>query len=202
MYPNYNMVAHIDMSMVAERVTKMCYYNIAQFRQAIQRVCNCQTTFFPANTVRHQFSIKFDLYARKQTTYRALVTLCDQLEIPDEMPRKQLRNMIVGTDLTTETPINKLLDNKEEDQTNSKKSAASEQTNDTSTCIKREASLAIVSGAPSDAFVNGKAVTIADVAGRIIGAYDLPKKTRTIEDKAYTIRYTYATFKYHLLTLV
>ena len=36
MYPNYNLTKHIDMSTVAERVNGMCYYNVAQFRQAIQ----------------------------------------------------------------------------------------------------------------------------------------------------------------------
>ena len=33
------------------------------------------------------------------------VALCDSLEIHEEMPRKQLRNMIIGTDLTTENPL-------------------------------------------------------------------------------------------------
>ena len=75
MYPNYNLSTHLDMSMVAERVTKMCYFNIAQFRQAVQRVCFCQTDFFPPNSTRHQFAVKFDQYARKQTTYREVAYL-------------------------------------------------------------------------------------------------------------------------------
>ena len=34
-----------------------------------------------------------------------------------------------------------------------------------------------------------KKVTLGDITGRVIGAPTLPKKTRTIEDKAYTISY-------------
>jgi len=98
--------------------------------------------------------------------------------------------MIIGTDLTSESPISAApgnalpkpkLDSTQDQNENS--------SNPESNSIKRETSLSIISGAAPDAYVNGKAVTLADVTGRIIGAYDLPKKTRTIEDKAYTIRY-------------
>merc|ERR1711924_449701 len=55
--------------------------------------------------------------------------------------------------------------------------------------VKQEASLGIISGAPCEELHNRKPITLGDVTGKIIGAYDLPKKTRTIEDKAYTISY-------------
>merc|ERR1712130_179302 len=198
LYPNYNLTTHLDMSIVASRVNKLCYFNVAQFRQAIQRVCQCQTQFFPANTVRHQFSIKFEQYARKQTTYRALVSLCDQLEIPEEMPRKQLRNMIVGTDLTTENAL-------EEEGKNAAPVAHANgaiATVDVDMAdpagIKQEKSLPIVARTDCDALINGRPMTMADITGKVIGAHDLPKRTRTIEDKAYTINYlsygNYASF--------
>ena len=49
--------------------------------------------------------------------------------------------------------------------------------------------LSIASGAFNEAHINGKPVTIGDITGKVIGAPMLPRRTRTIEDKAYTIRY-------------
>jgi hypothetical protein len=58
--------------------------------------------------------------------------------------------------------------------------------------------LSIASGAFNEAHINGKPVTIGDITGKVIGAPMLPRRTRTIEDKAYTISYmnygAYGTF--------
>ena len=109
--------------MVMKRIDKLCYFNVAQFRQAVSNVVKCQTDFFPSNTVRHEFAFKFEQFSRKLTTYRSLLVshhptrtqlfevvfcknnfqnLCTQLEIKDELSKKDLRDMLVGSDLTTE----------------------------------------------------------------------------------------------------
>ena len=110
--------------------------------------------------------------------------LCDSLEIHEEMPRKQLRNMIIGTDLTTENP---LIDSDKESESAEPQSPEPMAIEGPKT-VDQETSLKIISGAPCEDLYNGNPVTLGDVTGKIIGAFDLPKKTRTIEDKAYTIR--------------
>ena len=111
--------------------------------------------------------------------------MCDSLEIQEEMPRKQLRNMIIGTDLTTE---NAVIDS-DKDSEPVEPEHPQDIEMEVAPTVKQEASLGIISGAPCEELHNGKPITLGDVTGKIIGAYDLPKKTRTIEDKAYTIRY-------------
>ena len=59
--------------MVMKRIDKLCYFNVAQFRQAVSNVVKCQTDFFPSNTVRHEFAFKFEQFSRKLTTYRSLL---------------------------------------------------------------------------------------------------------------------------------
>ena len=68
----------------------------------------CQTTFFPANTVRHEFAFRLEQFARKQTTYRALVNLCKELEIKDEISKKEMRDILVGTEMDSERPFKEL----------------------------------------------------------------------------------------------
>lgn len=198
LYPNYNFNDHFDMSHVAKRIDQLCYYNIYQFRQAVDIVTKIQTDFFPHNTVRHEFALKFDQFTRKQTTYRALVNLCTRLEIKDEISKKELRDMLVGTELITEIPYkeppknNITTDIREPDHMHQ----------DGGNFPRRQAdnftTLSIASGAFNEAHINGKPVTIGDITGKVIGAPMLPRRTRTIEDKAYTISYmnygAYGTF--------
>ena len=73
LYPNYDFSKHFDMMMVMKRIEKLCYFNVAQFRQAVSNVVKCQTDFFPLNTVRHEFAFKFEQFSRKLTTYRSLL---------------------------------------------------------------------------------------------------------------------------------
>ena len=73
LYPNYDFSKHFDMMMVMKRIDKLCYFNVAQFRQAVSNVVKCQTDFFPSNTVRHEFAFKFEQFSRKLTTYRSLL---------------------------------------------------------------------------------------------------------------------------------
>ena len=69
LYPNYNFNEHFDMSHVAKRIDQLCYYNIYQFRQAVDNVTKIQTDFFPHNTVR-----KCSLYIQL-TIYSVFYTL-------------------------------------------------------------------------------------------------------------------------------
>ena len=106
--------------------------------------------------------------------------------------------MLVGSDLTTEIAF---IDEPEKNSPNQpfgSKSNAPDRTmvpseNNDETFKRRESdnftTLSIASGAFNEAHINGKPVTIGDLTGKVIGAPMLPRRTRTIEDKAYTIRY-------------
>merc|ERR1712131_427171 len=201
LYPNYDHSKHFDMIMVMKRIDKLCYFNVAQFRQAVSNVVKCQTDFFPSNTVRHEFAFKFEQFSRKLTTYRSLLNLCAQLEIKEELSKKDLRDMLVGSDLTTEiafideepekNPTNQPFGLKNKPVDVAITSSSPENSDET---FKRRESdnfttLSIASGAFNEAHINGKPVTIGDLTGKVIGAPMLPRRTRTIEDKAYTISY-------------
>ena len=60
------------MMMVMKRIDKLCYFNVAQFRQAVSHVVKCQTDFFPANTVRHEFAFKFEQFSINQSPYEKI----------------------------------------------------------------------------------------------------------------------------------
>jgi hypothetical protein len=189
------------MMMVMKRIDKLCYFNVAQFRQAVSNVVKCQTDFFPSNTVRHEFAFKFEQFSRKLTTYRSLLNLCTQLEIKEELSKKDLRDMLVGSDLTTEIAF--IDEEPEKNQPTNQPFGSTNKTVDgamtsspenTDETFKRRESdnfttLSIASGAFNEAHINGKPVTIGDLTGKVIGAPMLPRRTRTIEDKAYTISY-------------
>jgi hypothetical protein len=203
LYPNYDFSKHFDMMMVSKRIEKLSYFNVAQFRQAVSNVVKCQTDFFPSNTVRHEFAFKFEQFSRKLTTYRSLLNLCTQLEIKDELSKKDLRDMLVGSDLTTEIEFIDEPENKtpaanksfgSKNNTANEAMASTSRTEHTEETFKRRGSdnfttLTIASGAFNEAHINGKPVTIGDLTGKVIGAPMLPRRTRTIEDKAYTISY-------------
>jgi len=207
LYPNYPFDRHLDMSIVSQRVDQLCYFNIAQYRAAVNQVVKCQTTFFPSNTIRHEFAFRFEQFARKQTTYRALVNLCKELEIKDELSKKEMRDILVGTDMSTER---KTIDaplggaTPEVDSAGLVSTLISTSSQPPELAMLPElladakfprrqgdnfTTLPIASGAFNEAHINGKPVTLGDITGRVIGAPTLPKKTRTIEDKAYTISY-------------
>ena len=96
--------------------------------------------------------------------------------------------MIVGTDLTTENA----LEEEDKNATNVAHANGSVDTVDVEMAdgagIKQEKSLPIVARTDCDTLINGRPMTLADITGKVIGAHDLPKKTRTIEDKAYTVK--------------
>ena len=126
--------------------------------------------------------------------------LCTQLEIKEELSKKDLRDMLVGSDLTTEiafideepekSPTNQPFGSK--NRTPDTEAITSSPENTDETFKRRESdnftTLSIASGAFNEAHINGKPVTIGDLTGKVIGAPMLPRRTRTIEDKAYTIR--------------
>ena len=89
LYPNYDHSKHFDMIMVMKRIDKLCYFNVAQFRQAVSNVVKCQTDFFPSNTVRHEFAFKFEQFSRKLTTYRSL--LVSQLQCGTDFEMRVFR---------------------------------------------------------------------------------------------------------------
>ena len=108
--------------------------------------------------------------------------------------------MLVGSDLTTEiafideepekNPTNQPFGSKNKPVDGAMTSSSPENSDET---FKRRESdnfttLSIASGAFNEAHINGKPVTIGDLTGKVIGAPMLPRRTRTIEDKAYTIR--------------
>ena len=106
--------------------------------------------------------------------------------------------MLVGSDLTTEiayidepekSPQNQPFGSK---NNTADRAMATPLENTDETFKRRESdnftTLSIASGAFNEAHINGKPVTIGDLTGKVIGAPMLPRRTRTIEDKAYTIR--------------
>ena len=92
--------------------------------------------------------------------------------------------MLIGTDLTTETT---LADSLDENLTEKNVEKISEMEIDKVNTVGKETNIKIITGEEA-CYINGKPITMADITGKIIGAPDLPKRTRTIEDKAYTIR--------------
>ena len=107
--------------------------------------------------------------------------------------------MLVGSDLTTEITF---IEEQKSEETLPKpfgskitqdQSLDESSNTDDPTFKRREGdnftTLSIASGAFNEAHINGKPVTIGDLTGKVIGAPMLPRRTRTIEDKAYTIRY-------------
>ncbi|CAG5112745.1 Oidioi.mRNA.OKI2018_I69.chr2.g6926.t1.cds [Oikopleura dioica] len=189
LYPNYPFNAHYDMTNVADKVNKMCFFNIHQFRQAVSKVCKCQTDFFPSNTIRHKFALKFDQFAYKITAYRNLLDYCEEIGIDEELPKRQLRDILVGNQIDTELPISPK-DEQEDEYFSSQMSMAIEQ-NVGSPLAPGETRLNILQAdaQPTVYNMDGRPMTLADITGRVHGAAEFTKKTRTIEDRAFLKSY-------------
>ncbi|CBY31421.1 unnamed protein product [Oikopleura dioica] len=189
LYPNYSFATHFDMTNVADKVNKMCFFNIHQFRQAISKVCKFQTDFFPENTVRHKYASKFDQYAYKITAYRNIYDYCESIGIDEELPKRQLRDILVGNQIDTELPLPKKSEDEDECFT-SQMSMAIEEGGD-SPLAAGEARLSILAAdvQPTSYHMDGRPMLLADITGKVHGASEFPKKTRTIEDRAFLKSY-------------